>query len=38
MIVNTVCKDFNEIQFSSDKEQSWMDKISDVDLTMRTSH
>ena len=35
MIVNTVCKDFNEIQFSSDKEQSWMDKISDVDLTMR---
>ncbi|QDZ22129.1 heavy chain of dynein [Chloropicon primus] len=35
MIVNTVCHEFSDIQFSSDKEQDWMDKISDVDMTVR---
>ena len=35
MMVNTVCKEFNDIQFNSDKEHDWMDKISDVDMTVR---
>ena len=34
-IVNQVCQEFSEIQFSSDKEHDWVDKISDVDMTVR---